>query len=528
MGLGVVMGRWSRPRVRPAAGGAVLATYSSPAFLQRHRKKLLTLLLFLTLIYGAAFGLTTTYFLLQLTVPLVLLAAAVIWLLPESEAAPVGMMSTLFFAFFMVLLIWPDYLAITLPGMPWITAVRLIGAPLAFALFVCLSTSAELRVQMAETLAATPSIWKMLTVFAVIVLLSVGWSTDPRISSSKLVIALINWFLIFFVSVHVFRQQGSLLRFAYMLWGIAILVSLIGVQEWRHSQVPWAGHIPSFLAVQDETVQRILAGSSRAATKIYRVQSKFTTSLALAEFYALTVPFIMHFAFNARRTAVKVAAAATLPFLFWMILRTDSRLGVVGFFLAGILYLAVWAAWRWRRNADSIIAPAILLTYPLTFALFIASTFFVRRLRAIVWGSGAQAASDESRMAQVVGALPKVGQRPWGYGIGRGGDTLGFANGNGIMTIDSYYLTIVLEYGIIGLVVYYGVFVSGIWNGTRRLWMTNDRETDLIAPVTIALINFVVIKAIFSQQDNHALAFAFLGALVALCWRIDAKTRAAS
>lgn len=524
MWIRAVERRWSWPR-RHSAAEPILATYSSPAFWQRHRKKLLVVFSFFTLIYGAAFGLTTTYFLVQLTVPLVLLAAAVVWLLPETEAAPVDLLSKLLFAFLIVLLLWPDYLAITLPGMPWITAVRVVGVPLAFVMLVCLSTSAEVRADLAETLSAVPLIWKLIVTFAVIVVLSVGWSTNISNSTSKLVIAALNWFLIFFVSVYVFRRPGRVVFLAYLLWAIVIILFLIGIQEWRFSQVPWAGHIPSFLTVDDPTVQRVLTGSARAATGIYRIQSKFTTPLAFAEYYSLAVPFVIHFAFNARVILVRVAAALTLPLMFWIIILTDSRLGVVGFFLACVFYLAVWAAWRWRRDSDSIIGPAVIVSYPATFALFIASTFFVRRMEALVWGSGAQQASTDSRMTQVTMAIPKIGARPWGYGIGQGGDALGFVNRAGTGTIDSYFISAVLEFGVLGFFVFYAIFISGIWNGVRRIWSTYDYETDFIAPLTVALSNFFVIKSIFSQPDNHGLVFTMVGALVALCWRIDKNRR---
>lgn len=503
----------------------ILATYTAPAFYQRHRKKLLLALLAWTFLYGAAFGLTTTYFLLQLTIPLILLAAAVIWLLPESERAPVGTLSKLLFAFVAVLLVWPDYLAVALPGLPWITAVRLIGVPLAFVLFVCLSASADMREQIMETMNVAPWVWKLMAAFGVLALLAVALSTDVRISTSKLVVATMNWFLIFFVAVYVFRKPQSVLRLGYMLWIIAILVSLIGIQEWRHSAVPWAGHIPGFLAIQDDTVQRILSGTARAATGKYRVQSKFTTSLGLAEFYALVIPFIMHFAFKARLLLIRIAAIGSLPFLFWMIILTDSRLGVVGFLLSSILYVAVWALWRRRTHAEGVIGSAILALYPIFFTGFIAATFFVGRLRLIVWGSGAQQASNDSRKLQVAMGIPKILARPWGYGMGRSGDALGFANGAGVVTVDSYYLTIGLEYGILGVLVYFTIFANGIWNGVTRVSRAYSPETEMIAPVTISLVNFFVIKSIFSQQDNHALVFMVLGALVALCWKIDRKGR---
>ncbi len=41
--------------------------------------------------------------------------------------------------------------------------------------------------------------------------------------------------------------------------------------------------------------------------------------------------------------------------------------------------------------------------------------------------------------------------RPWGYGIGQGGITLGFASPSGVLTIDSYFLSVLLEFGMSGI-----------------------------------------------------------------------------
>lgn len=518
--------RLPRLRRRRAPALGILATYTAPHVLQRHRRKLIALLVFFCLIYGAAFGLGTTYWLLYLMVPLLFLAAVIIWLLPDAQSAPVGLLNRMMFTFLVVLLLWPDYLAIAIPGLPWITAVRLVGTPLALLFLGCLSVSAPMRAEMAETLNATPLVWKCLVAFIVIALLSIGWSTDPTVSMNKFIVAAVNWFAVFFVAVYVFRTPGRAMRFAYLLWIIAVVVSLIGLQEWRHSMVPWAGHIPSFLKIEDENVQRILSGASRAGKGVYRVQSKFTTSLGLAEYYALICPFVLHFMFHARKLWVRLAAAACFPALFKMIVLTDSRLGMVGFFFSILFSVLLWGAWRWFRHRDSVFGPAVVLSFPALFVAFLTASFFVGRLRGLIWGDGSQQASTDSRKAQVAMGIPKILSHPWGYGMGRAGDALGYANAAGVVTIDTYYLAVTLEFGVIGFFIYYAIFVSGTAHLVRRVGRALSDEEMLIGPIGIALLNFLVIKSIFSQQENHALVFVMLGIATALCWRIDQSSKA--
>ena len=52
------------------------------------------------------------------------------------------------------------------------------------------------------------------------------------------------------------------------------------------------------------------------------------------------------------------------------------------------------------------------------------------------------------------------------------------------------------------------------------------REYGLLVPVAAALLNFFVIKSVFSQEDNHPLVAMIVGMIVATCWRVQQSKRA--
>src|SRR3546814_5608853 len=87
-------------------------------------------------------------------------------------------------------------------------------------------------------------------------------------------------------------------------------------------------------------------------------------------------PFALHLVMCTRRFWVRMAAACYLPVLFWAILLTDSRLGVVGYCLSFLFYLFIHGLIKWRSERRSLVGPAIILAYPLLFTGFIVSTFF--------------------------------------------------------------------------------------------------------------------------------------------------------
>lgn len=478
-------------------------------------------LMFFCVVYGFYYALTTPFLLTQFIAPLGLLGALVVWALPDMKKAPTRSLEIFFFAYFVVAIIWPNYLAISLPGLPWITSVRLTGFPLTFLLMICVSVSADFRTRTAASLRSLPYLWIFIAGFIAVQGLSVLVS-DKRIESLNAVIAFqISWTAIFFTACYVFLRAGNVQKWAAILWAAAVVVCALGIWEKSIGKVPWSGHIPGFLAVGDEYVQRVLAGARRLSGQ-YRVQSVHSTSLGLAEFIALATPFVIHFMMGAFNNRVKIAAAATLPIFFYTILATDSRLGVVGFFLGSLLYTFAWSLMRWRNNRDSILGPAIVLAYPAFFCAFVAATFFVQRLKGMVWGNGATKYSDQGRMDQLRAGIPKVLTHPQGYGASRGAEELGYTNLGGTMTIDNYYLLTALDYGILGLIFYYGTILIVIYNAGKfgLVSKVKTREHTFLIPLGISLAVFFVIKSIFSQTYNHTLQFMMMGMVAALIFRV--------
>jgi hypothetical protein len=473
-------------------------------------------------LYGAAYTFFFPFRILELTIPLLVITLLVVWVLPESLTAPTRLLSGLFFSFFVLMTVWPDYIALSLPGLPWITIRRIIAIPLLVTLLVCLSTSSRFRSELKSVLSAAPMIPKLLVAFALIQLASIALSRDPALSLDKFIVAQLYWTLPFFVGCYLLRKPGNVAFWAALLCLTLLPLGLIGLWEWTISRVPWAGRIPSFLVVEDESVLRILSGASRAATGIYRVQSTFTTSLGFAEYMALTVPFLVHYVFGPFRLAVRIAALASIPAVFLLIVVTDSRLGMVGFLLSFLLYLPIFAALRWKRRKESLFAPATLLAYPMIFAAFITATFFVGRLRRMVWGGGEHQFSTDAREAQYDAGLEILTRNPIGHGIGMGAETLGFRNLAGVLTIDTYYVLIALEYGVMGFLAYYGMFLAAIYKGGRALLEAHEDTPEhlYLSPLLIAVGNFIVIKSIFSQESNHPLVFMMLAMVLALIWRI--------
>lgn len=475
-------------------------------------------------VYGAFFALIGQYLPALFIIPFVILSSVIVWALPETGTAPTRFMVGAFWAFLVSLIAWPNYLAIALPGMPWITLIRLSGFPMALALLISVSMSEPFRRTCAQTLAATPLIWKLLATFIVFQIISLPFSNALADSLQKFVLYQVEWTAIFFVSAYVFTKPGRATHWAIAIWLLAIVVSLIAAWEYKKGALPWAGHIPSFLKVENPDVARILQGQHRIESgyDLYRVQSTFSTSLGLAEYIALAVPFTVHFVVSKYPIALRLAAAASIPFFAFIIIATDSKIGSVGSLVTIVLYPLIWALLRWKHMRSSLLARAVVWAYPMFFVATIGASFFVHRLHNLIWGGADHAGSTEARVEQYRRGIPLLFSHPLGYGVGRGAEALGDYNELGVLTIDTYYMMIALDYGVFGFLAYYGMLMMGMFYTGKTLYHApNDKKDyDILVPLFVAQAAFFVIKSVFSNQDNHPLIFMMLGMAAALAFRV--------
>jgi len=517
---------------RAPAKPAVLQPYRrSPDTPGRRRARgwAIALLAFFSLFWGMVFAFLAPALILVLLAPALILLVVTIWALPDLRTAPTGVLERLFFLYVIIAVLWPSYISIAIPnsGLPWVNPQRLIYAPMALIFLICLAVSREMRSRLATVLRSEkPILWLMIA-FVTIVTYSVPLSDRVFVSMDKWVDALVTWACMFFVACYLFSQPGRVVRWAATIWVCAVITGVIGIWEWRIHHVPWLGYLPSFLQMDPLMAQEI---APRFRQAVYRVRSTYQDGLGLGEFMSLTMPFVLCFALGPFSRNIRIAATLTIPLLVALVFLANARSGVVGLMVDFGLYGFYWGFTRWRRHKDSLIGPALMLSYPALAALVVMASLFVDAIRIRLFGGGSSQASNDARKVQWTMGIPKIISHPLGHGIGRSGEVLGFYSPGGQLTIDSYYLSVLLDYGVLGFIVYYGLILYSSFAAGRRALTndSNDRDTQFLAAAAISLAAFFVIKYVYSEPNNHPFFFMVMGMVPALAWRLRAAQATAS
>lgn len=477
-----------------------------------------TLCAILGLVYGVVWTMLPAQIFIFFLIPIALLALLVIWALPDTVAEPTPWIVTLLMTYLVGSIIWPNYLAFQIPGLPWLSLRRLVGIPLLVIFLISYSTSPVLRTSLHQALRSSKPVAVAIIALTVLQVLTMFASSNVPSTVSRTIKSWIEFTAIFFVAVWVMSNPANVKRLVNLLLFSAIVLCVIAGLEWANKGVIWANYIPSFLKIEDaDLLERLLSASVRDGQ--YRVIGPYAVSLSLAECLAIVSPFAVHkIMTNVRLERVLFWIAVDLM-LFAAIEVTQSRLGTLGWIIAHASYGCIWAFRRWGRMKSDIIAPAISLVFPVgAFVLFV-GMFTIPAIRNRTIGGGSTSLSDQSRLDQFSMMWPKLFRNPFGHGTGQSGEVLGYVDPGGRLTVDSYIITTLLDYGVIGLILLSVFLIYPIVKLIGIAWKGHDNEFDVALPLACALTVVVEVRLVLSQTENLGLIFLLVGTAVAVIHR---------
>lgn len=466
------------------------------------------------LVYGFFFAILPPSFYVLLTAPVAVLSLVVIWALPDVNRPPHKIVEFLFWGFLVSLAVWPNYLALAFPGLPWITSNRLFTLPLVLSFLIMVSTHRVVRQQISFVLAKNKFTSLCLGVFITLQVLTIGFSSSVSTSVTRVVDFTLDSTLIFLSSIWVFRTDKSVRTFMGLCIAFTAYQAAMGLSEGILNRLFWAPWVPDLFKGDAVLVNKILAGAVRVGVWSHRAQSTWTTSLSYAEFLAISTPFLLAAIVYSRKPWKRIAAAIVFPGAIMGVYFSEARLGWVGGIAGACAFMFLVAA-RMSAvpNTRNMLQPAALLFAPIAASMIIALTFVSTRMRNMVWGAQHTEGSNESRQLQYSRGFEKLFEWPFGYGSGRAAAQIGQTDVWGNLQIDTYYMMIALDFGVIGFFAFYLAFLSVIvrsaFTSIRR--PPADLNGTALLAASCALAVFVVTKSVLSQEDTHPFVFIIMG-----------------
>ncbi|PZN92533.1 MAG: hypothetical protein DCF31_15900 [Alphaproteobacteria bacterium] len=476
-------------------------------------------LIMLAAFYGLLCSILPMQLIIVPAIPILILLGLILWMLPDVGGIYANAMAKLLATYAFLNVVWPWYVAIDIAGVPWVSPQRICIAALVAVFLFNLAKSSEFRRLLSDVMAASPLTRRLFWLFVAATVISLPFSATIGFSINKFINNQIFWTMMFVVAAAVAIRAGFVQRVGQLLVIGAIIVAMLGLYEAAIQRVFWMDHLPGFLQVDPILLQTFTRSQARAGTDVYRVRGTMGVSLYYAEYLAMVFPIVLHFIVRESRFIPKMMLIAGALAVALNMYLTNARSGMIGMIMTVVIYAFFFAVRLRQRQPGSLFSSAMFYAYPLGVMilgmLILAST----RLRVMTLGGGAQQASSDARKAQWAMGWPKIFSNPIGHGAGRGWETLGYVNRGGSGTIDSYYLSLLLEYGPLGFLCFMFLFGTIAWYGFQTYRAAKSDDQDMAAPLSVALLNFMVIKSVLSSELNIPIAFMFTGFIVGLMYQ---------
>lgn len=485
-------------------------------------------LLLVAVLYGLMVVVLPVQMLTMMMGPLLVLVAIILWMLPDVGGMSISHLQSLLVAFVGFSVVWPNYLALNLQGLPWITPTRIVLFWLVPVFAINFSTSRELRDEMRSTVSAMPRFTKIFWLFWLATTFSLIFSDKFGVSIGRYASNQIYWNILFFAAALAATRPGFVMRVSKaLLWG-TVIVLIYSLYEAASQRVIWIDYLPPFLKIDPEVIETVMSTLARAGTDVYRVRGPHLHALYFSEFLTMAFPFFVHATAQERRLKPFLALLAATIGLMVLMRLTDARSAMIGIVVVLAAYPLFVAFRELAKKNHSIMAAAVVYSFPAIAAVLALVIIFWRRAHVLIIGGGQHQGSSDARGEQWALALPKLASHPFGHGMGRGNAAVGYAMQDGTATVDSYYLTVMMDAGYLALPLFLLMFLLPAAVAFWYFRAAKTPEMQLLAPLSLALLNFTIVRSVLSPEHNMPLAFVFLGCVVGLVWQQQRETKSAA
>lgn len=473
-------------------------------------------LLALTL-FAIFLGLLAAVFPVSYTIRVtIILSAAVIFLaalsIPAATPAPGRLLRGLIYALLVVWIVWPAYLTYKIGPTPGLSPTRILYWSVILIWFFWFIASSSLRSTLWSRLKRVRPLGTILGIYLLWMAIC-AIATDHIFYSLYYAIRLmLGPVLIFLIVLSCFRGREDVERALLYVVLAAILSSCIGIAESVHK----ANFFADLLQVDPDAIATMeWAVGDRSRDGTYRVASTFSHPLAFGEYLSMVLPLAVYQLIYGGTALKRFLALAAFPLIAVALYTTHTRSSMVA---AGVvmIFVIVFLGARMIRQRKSF-AVTILGAFMLVSIIFAALAAVSAAPELIAGRSAGEAGSTAVRLSMLERGGHLIAEEPiLGYGPGLGVVTLGFLPGVSKLTLDSYFLSVVLETGVPGLLLFLGLLMIPIMKGFAFSLGKSSRENLLAFALAASLLAFAIVKTVLSLTNNLDSAFVLIALLAVM------------
>jgi hypothetical protein len=442
------------------------------------------------------------------------------WMADDTEPDLQKYGSILFLAFISLSIAWPNYMAVAIPGLPWITPTRLVLVLASSVLLLQVSQSAVTRKLIRGAINCSRPAYIGLIIFILAMFGTFWLARAPGEALTFVVQQLILWLVPLLIGLWLFNDARIVTKSI-----IAIIISLLPVMiltlfEYKNQLPIWIPYIPSFLQVEGPQMQTFLEAQTLLDGS-YRAKGNFGVPLYFTQILLMVLPFIMHGIFDARSPRERMLSVLYLIFILSIILLNNTRTGSTGqlVVIGGMIGIFALRHYLQSRNPFDMTGPVLTVGVPLMGGILALLIALSPRLQTMTIGGSLHAGSDEVRDEQWAKAWAAVLSNPFGHGAQESGPLTGRLR-LGVWIVDSTWINFLVDYGIIGALgwAFFLGFVAAA--GVLIYLQRHDRSADLCGPAAIAIGAFMMSMYTISYYANIPLVMVFVALVCATRYRL--------
>lgn len=443
------------------------------------------------------------------------------WMAVDEEPDLSRPAATLMVTYLALSVAWPSYLAVEIPGLPWLTPTRIALAMLSVLVLLQVSQSRIVRGQIVGAIAGMKLPFIGYAVLLVMMFATVVLSSKPGEAMSFSVQQIILWTIPLLSGLWLFQDPGVVIR-ATRAMGIALMIVMLLTIGEYHNQLPlWIPYIPPFLKVDAPQMASFLTALVRLDGS-YRAKGNFGIHLYYSQLLLMFLPFAIHWLLDAKSPTRRFWALAFLILSLTAIWMNNTRTATTGqlVVVAGMLGLFALRHHLRTQNKLDLMAPAFALGVPAAAGLLAMLIAISPRLQTMTIGGTQNAGSDAVRDGQWERAWSAVATNPFGYGSGESGPLTGRLANGGIWIVDSQWINFMVDYGLLGALGWAALLGVTAGVGALIYLQRIDDSADLAGPTAVGIGSFMMSMYTISFVGNIPLLMTFIAIVCATQHRL--------